>query len=93
VECKRILQNPNLGEQLHYIESHFKNLPDTIKYFENQNVPLTEAVTKLNSTVNNLQNISDEFGVQLNQKISSIFKKNPDFHIHITTICVRRCPK
>jgi hypothetical protein len=81
VECKNILQKPKLTEELLYIETHFKFLPDTIKYFENQNLPLSEAITKLNSTLTNLKSIDDHFGAQLTTKITSIFSKNPDFQI------------
>jgi predicted nuclease with TOPRIM domain len=81
VECKNILQKPKLTEELLYIETHFKFLPDTIKYFENENLPLSEAITKLNSTLTNLKSIDDHFGAQLTTKITSIFSKNPDLHI------------
>ena len=45
VECKHILQNSTLTEQLNYINIHFKTLPDTIQFFENQNFPVVDSIS------------------------------------------------
>jgi hypothetical protein len=72
------------GNHKFYIEfSHLLQLQSfrITLYFENENLPLSEAITKLNSTLTNLKSIDDHFGAQLTTKITSIFSKNPDLHI------------
>ncbi|KAI4457727.1 rassf [Holotrichia oblita] len=51
-ECKDVLKDEFLHSNLEFIDKHFKELPDTIKYFESQAIKLEEGINKLNATLN-----------------------------------------
>lgn len=78
VQCKQIIQKDHLMDELKYIESNFKDLSKTIKYFENQNLKLED---NFYAILNRLKSISGEFASKLAKKIDAVLKRNPDLHI------------
>lgn len=80
-QCKNILETSDLFKELQFINDKFTHLTTTIKFFQNQNIKLTEAFDALNTAISELKDISGEFGVKLNKKVEAIFNRNPDLNI------------
>lgn len=63
-----------------FINVHFRELPNIIKYFETQNLKLEYGIHTLNKTLNKLKCIPGDFGKRLNKKIDAVFERNPYLH-------------
>lgn len=80
-QCKTVLQDPSLQNNLKFVEEHFGDIPKNIKYFETQTLKLEEAITTLIAILTKMKNIPGNFGASLSKKIDAVFARNPDFVI------------
>ena len=75
IDCKMLLAEPSLSNNIRSIQEHSGTLPSTITFFEIENIPLKEGLSKLNNVLNNLKVTPGEIGPRLWNKIDTIKKK------------------
>lgn len=81
-QCKAlILDTEDLRSQLQFIETNFRDIPDTIKMLETRGLKLSTALGKFDGLVENLKRIDWSLQGQLQDKINAIIARNPDFEI------------
>ena len=80
-ECKRLVQLPNLPQNLAYISLNFKFIVEDIKKLEKQNLTLCESVDLINHVKESLSMVKGNVGISVRNKFKYVLNKNSGFSI------------
>ena len=76
-KCQELLRKDSLPSDLAFVRSHLAFLPATIKSLEKAGLPLTSAMSILDSAQQKMDSIPGEKGNILQVKLHSVLHKNP----------------
>lgn len=79
-ECKEILKNTLIGQQLSYIKANFSYVPSSIENLEKRYMPLAESVKIINNFSKKTLEVQGSVGIIVNNKLKDILDKNQGFH-------------
>ena len=78
-DCKKILMDANLPQQVQFISTNFEPILPVIKSLEQQNVPLTSSFEKFEHLFDQLKAVEVPVVKKLEDNLHDIIKRNPDY--------------
>ena len=78
--CKELLKQPTLYEDLKFIKTYFSNLPSAIVHLQSQKLQLSESIACFNKVIADVSRVPGEFGCRLKEYIGKLKNKNPGYN-------------
>lgn len=80
-DCKKILDKPQLHQQLAFIKANYSFISETLRKLETQGVELIESIELVQSFQNRISNVKGEIGERIKTKLAKVLGKNEGFNL------------
>ena len=78
-ECQKVLEIPELAQNLAFIKTHFKFVSQSIQFLEKQQLPLVESVNIIKNFEAAANSIPGDIGQTIKEKLVQTLSKNEGF--------------